>query len=308
MLWSKNEHDRRLIASTTKIMTCLVALEESGLTDMVKISPHAAHVEGSSMYLQEGETYTMEDLLYGLMLASGNDAATAIAEHVAGSDQAFAQRMNAKAQALGLTDTSFANPHGLDAETHYSTASDMAKLMACAMERSDFRAITGSRTCQVKGLTYVNHNKLLWQCEGVIGGKTGYTQHAGRALVTVCERGGERLICVTLSDPDDWRDHPALYDWAYSNCKTHVLIGKDTRFAVPLVSAAEQKLYAEPLSDVTCFGSDATEAKCSIELPRFAYGPIHRGDKAGRIVVRVNGQLIGEIPLVYMEEFPDHQK
>lgn len=308
ILWSEAPHERRLIASTTKIMTCLVALEHGKLSDEVKISPHAAHVDGSSMYLQEGETYTMEDLLYGLMLASGNDAATAIAEHVAGGEEAFAALMNEKAESLGLRDTSFANPHGLDAETHYSSAYDLARLMAYAMERSDFREITGSRTCQVKGLTYVNHNKLLWQCEGVMGGKTGYTKKAGRALITVCQRGGERLICVTLNDPDDWRDHPALYAWAYANFKPKLLIAKDTRFAVPLVSEHDTKLYAEPLRDVQCFVREDFVPQCRVELPRFAYPPVHRGDKAGRVLVRLNGEPIGEIPLLYMEELPIRKK
>ncbi len=303
VLYSKNANDKMLIASTTKIMTAVIALEQCNLEDEVEITPEVANVEGSSMYLKAGETYTVRELLYGLMLASGNDAATAIAKHVAGSDEAFAALMNAKAKELGLENTSFENPHGLDGQTHYSTAFDMARLMAYAMQRSDFSEIVSTRAKTIKGLTYVNHNKLLWQCEGVCGGKTGYTMAAGRTLVTCCERNGERLICVTLKDPNDWSDHAELYNWAYGACNNRVLIPKDRRFQVPVVSGEGAKVSAEPLRDVTCFTLHPENVECVIQLPPFAYGPIHIGDKAGKIVVRLNGKQIGEVPLVYMENY-----
>lgn len=303
VLYEKHADNPMLIASTTKIMTALVALEHCDLQDTVTITAEMANVEGSSMYLQEGEDYTVEELLYGLMLASGNDAATAIAVHTAGDEAAFAQLMNRKAAAIGMTDTHFENPHGLDSDAHYSTALDMAKLMACAMENSSFAKIAGTNNITIKGLTYVNHNKLLWQCDGVIGGKTGYTKAAGRTLVTCCERNGQRLICVTLSDPDDWTDHAALYDWAYGAYDNHVLMEKDTRYLVTVVGEQEHLLPVEPLTDVTVFAERKEAAVYIVELPRFVYGPVHVGDKLGRIVVTLDGRQVGEVPLVAMEHF-----
>ena len=158
----------------------------------------------------------METMLYGLLLASGNDAALAIAEHCCGSVEAFVGRMNEKAAALGLADTSFANPNGLDAQGHYSTARDMAVLTAHAMEHPTFARIASTSSAVVGGRTLTNHNKLLTSVDGCIGGKTGYTSKAGRTLVSCAERGGVRLVAVTLHDGDDWRDHAALYEYGFS--------------------------------------------------------------------------------------------
>lgn len=301
VLWEKNADAKMLIASTTKIMTAVVAIENCDLSETVTVTKEMADVEGSSMYLQAGAQYTLRELLYGLMLASGNDAATAIAIHVAGDEQAFAERMNQKAAELGMTQTSFENPHGLDGATHYSTAADMAKLAAYAMENSVFAEIVGTRNTTIKGLTYVNHNKLLWQCEGVTGVKTGYTMAAGRTLVTSCERNGQRLICVTLSAPDDWNDHEKLYDWAYATYQNHLLIPKETQFLLPVVSDHETTVTVEPLTDVTVFTESSDRAEYTVELPRFVFGPIYTGEKAGRIVVTMDGNQVAEVPLVYME-------
>lgn len=301
VLYEKNADAQMLIASTTKIMTAVVALEQCDLNESVKISAEMANVEGSSMYLQTGQEYTLRELLYGLMLASGNDAATAIALHTAGSIQGFAELMNQKARALGLENTHFENPHGLDGAAHYSTALDMARLMDYAMSRSDFTEIVGTRNITVKGLTYVNHNKLLWQCDGVIGGKTGYTMSAGRTLVTCCEREGRRLICVTLSASDDWNDHRNLYDWAYDAYDHRVLVRADTCYLLPLFYGDGRKIKVEPLRDVTVFASAEDDTAYVTELPRFAFGPVYAGDRAGRILIQLNGKTVDEVPLVYME-------
>ena len=301
VLYEKNAHARMLIASTTKIMTAVVALERCNIDEAVKITGEMTNVEGSSMYLQVGEEYTLRELLYGLMLASGNDAATAIAIHAAGSVQRFAELMNAKAMELGLEDTHFENPHGLDGAAHYSTALDVARLMDYAMSRSDFSEIAGTRNVTVKGLTYVNHNKLLWQCEGVIGGKTGYTMAVGRTLVTCCEREGRRLICVTLSAPDDWNDHRSLYDWAYGAYDSRVLVDSGTRYLLPLFYGDGRKIPVEPLRDAEVIAAAGDEPDNMIELPRFVFGPVYAGDRAGRILVKLNGRTVDEVPLVYME-------
>ena len=224
VLFEKDVGRRMRIASTTKIMTALVALECARLTDTITVTQDHM-VEGSSMYLKPGETVTVEELLYGLMLCSGNDAALALADCCGGLD-AFVQAMNDKAAALGMKDTSFANPNGLDDEDHYSTAYDMALLSAYAVENPTFRRICSTRTATVGGRTMTNHNKLLTQVEGCIGMKTGYTKAAGRTLVSCAERQGRRLVAVTLCDGNDWADHKALYDLGFAAVET-----KDTEDA-----------------------------------------------------------------------------
>ena len=213
VLYEKNGDEQMLIASTTKIMTALVVLEQAGLDDTVTVTrDHMA--EGSSMYLKPGETVRVEELLYGLLLCSGNDAALALTA-CAGGPEPFVALMNEKAAALGMARTSFANPNGLDAEGHYSTARDMAALAAAAMEEPTFRRICSSRSVTIGQRTMENHNRLLRQVEGCIGLKTGYTKAAGRTLVSCAERCGCRLIAVTLRDSDDWADHAALYEYGF---------------------------------------------------------------------------------------------
>ena len=213
VLYEYRADEIRLIASTTKIMTALVALDCARLQDTVEVT--AAHmVEGSSMYLQPGETVTVEELLYGLLLCSGNDAALCLADHCGGLD-AFVARMNEKAQALGMMNTSFENPNGLDGENHHSTARDMAILAAYAVNDPTFVRLCSTTSVTVGGRTMSNHNKLLKTLPGCIGLKTGYTKAAGRTLVSCCVRDGRRLVAVTLCDGNDWADHAALYDWGF---------------------------------------------------------------------------------------------
>ncbi len=214
VLYEKNADERRLIASTTKIMTAVVAMEHACLRDEVVVT--AEHmVEGSSMYLKPGQTVTVEKLLYGLMLCSGNDAALCLADHCGGGVDAFVALMNDKARQLGMVNTSFENPNGLDGEHHYSTARDMALLAAHAAEDPTFRRICSTKSVKIDGRTMENHNRLLKELDGCIGMKTGYTKAAGRTLVTVCERDGRRLAAVTLSDGNDWADHKAMYTWGF---------------------------------------------------------------------------------------------
>ena len=213
VLYEKNGDRQMLIASTTKIMTALVVLEHAAPDDVISVTPdHMA--EGSSMYLRAGETVRVEELLYGLLLCSGNDAALALTE-CAGGLTPFVALMNEKAAALGMAHTSFANPNGLDADGHYSTARDMAVLAAAAVENPTFRRICSSRSVTIGQRTMENHNRLLRQVEGCVGLKTGYTQAAGRTLVSCTERDGCRLVAVTLQDGNDWADHAALYDYGF---------------------------------------------------------------------------------------------
>lgn len=215
VMYEKNPDERLLIASTTKLMTALVALENASLSEVVEVAPECEGVEGSSMYLKAGDKLTMRELLYGLMLESGNDAAVAVACHISGGVEGFVKLMNQRAQSLGLENTHFANPHGLNAEGHYSSARDLAKIMAEGMKNPLFAEIATTKTITFGARTYTNHNKLMWSYEGMEAGKTGFTKKAGRTLVTCACRDGLRLICVTLNDGDDWNDHAALYDMAF---------------------------------------------------------------------------------------------
>ncbi|HPE16032.1 MAG TPA: D-alanyl-D-alanine carboxypeptidase family protein, partial [Oscillospiraceae bacterium] len=215
VLFAQDVDTRRPVASTTKFMTCLLALEHASLDETVTVSARAAGTEGSSMYLKAGEELTMEALLYGLMLASGNDAAEAVAEHVSGSQDAFVALMNEKAAALGMKNTHFTDPSGLS-EDAYSTASDMSLLVMAALRNKELCKIISTKTISVGTRDLTNHNKLLWSEGGFFGGKTGYTKQAGRCLVSCAEQNGQRLVVVTLNDPNDWSDHAALQAYGFA--------------------------------------------------------------------------------------------
>ncbi len=219
ILFGKNAKKRRGMASTTKIMTALVAIETLSLDDVIAF-PEEARTEGSSAYFEPGENVTVRDLLYALMLRSANDAASCIAIAAAGSIGGFASMMNERARRIGLSDTHFTNPHGLDSDEHYSTALDMATLTVEALKNPTFREIVSTKAYVARSLsggedrTFQNHNRLLGR-NGIFGVKTGYTIACGRCLVTACERGGRTLVAVTLSAPDDWNDHTELYEYGF---------------------------------------------------------------------------------------------
>ncbi|WP_299088250.1 D-alanyl-D-alanine carboxypeptidase family protein [uncultured Metabacillus sp.] len=225
ILYEKEANTKMRIASITKIMTAILAIESGKLDEMVKVSERALQAEGSSIYLQKGEKIKLEDLVYGLMLRSGNDAAVAIAEHVGGSLEGFVVMMNQKAEEIGMTNTEFANPHGLDDhENHYSTAYDMAILTKYAMENETYRKISGTETHRAPNpnekwdRVWHNKNKLVTGLyKYSTGGKTGYTVRAKRTLVSTASKNGLNTIVVTLNDPNDWDDHINLHDFAFNN-------------------------------------------------------------------------------------------
>lgn len=302
VLYEKNADEHMLIASTTKIMTAIVVLEHCELDDLVEVDSRSAGIEGSSMYLKAGESYTVEDLLYGLLLVSGNDAASALALHVADSMEEFAELMNAKAAELGMTESSFKNAHGLDEEGHYSTARDMAKLAAYCMGNEDFARIAGTVSHTVGEQTLVNHNRLLREYDGCLGLKTGYTMAAGRTLVTCAERDGARYVCVTLNDPDDWDDHKALYDWAFANYSFAEVIPAGLSYEVPLISGAEMTAPAETEGAAYALIKNGESFDMELELPAFAFAPISEGERAGRAVACSDGQEIASVRIVYSED------
>lgn len=218
VLFAKDADEQASIASITKVMTAIIAIESGEMNEKATVSRNAIYTEGSSIYLEQGEEMSLTDLVYGLMLRSGNDAAVAIAEHVGGSEEGFVYLMNEKAKWLGMKNTHFDNPHGLDSETHYSSAHDMAILMQYAMENPVFQEISGSKRYLSENRSYYwqNKNKLLTIFyEYCTGGKTGYTKQTGRTLLTTAEKNGMELIAVTLDAPDDWQDHMAMFEWGF---------------------------------------------------------------------------------------------
>ena len=301
VLWEKDAHTPMLIASTTKLMTALVVLEHCNLDETVEILWDDVQVEGSAMYLRPGETYTVEELLYGLLLASGNDAALALARHTAGSVEDFAVLMNETARKLDMTESRFQNPHGLDAENHHASAGDLAKLMCAAMENPDFARICGTHAETVHGVTYVNHNKLLTTCDGVVAGKTGYTIAAGRSLVTCCEREGMRLVCVTLSAPDDWNDHAALYDWAYGVYTDDPAPFAAYRLEIPVLSGAAEAVEAAPREYPRLLREKSAELCLQAQAPRFVYAPVEAGSYAGTVTLLADGTALGDAELEFRD-------
>ena len=300
VLYEKNADDQSLIASTTKIMTALVVCEQCNVLDRVRIPKEAVGIEGSSMYLREGEILTVQELLYGLMLHSGNDAAVALAIYCGGTVEGFAQLMNDEAARLGLENTHFVNPHGLDAPNHHSTARDLATLAAYAMENPLFRQTVSTRNVTIGGRSLRNHNKLLWQVEGADGVKTGYTKAAGRILVSSAARDGRRLVAVTINAPDDWADHAALYDDGFSRFTLQRLVTEGDRIGTVEVEggegAAAELMASESFSYAVAAGE---RVSMTIGGPGFVYAPVVEGAEAGFAWVCLDGKPVGKIALRY---------
>ncbi|MGN1120554.1 MAG: D-alanyl-D-alanine carboxypeptidase family protein, partial [Oscillospiraceae bacterium] len=229
VLWESNAYERRAMASTTKIMTAILTIEAGDLDREFTVDPYAIMVEGTSMGLRAGDRVSRRDLLYGILLPSGNDAANAAAVSVSGSIERFAELMNEKAAELGLFDTHFVTPSGLDAEGHYTTAYDLAQLAAYAMKNEVFRSVVCCKSAEVEfgnppyKRTLYNSNKLLSRYEGAVGVKTGFTDNARRCLVSAAQRGGVTLVAVTLNAPDDWNDHEKMLDYGFSKVSAYPL-------------------------------------------------------------------------------------
>jgi D-alanyl-D-alanine carboxypeptidase len=299
VLYEKDPDERSLIASTTKIMTALVTLEQAELAETVEIPEEAVGIEGSSMYLKAGEQLTVEDLLYGMMLSSGNDAAVALALYVSGSIEDFAAAMNEKARELGLSNAHFANPNGLDSQENYASARDLAYLAAAAMENPDFYRIVSAKSYQCAGHDLTNHNKLLWQYDGAVGIKTGYTKQAGRILVGCAERNGRRLISVTIHAPDDWQDHKAMLDYGFSQYQEQVLVQEGQLLgSVPVISgqAAETAVLAGGTVRAYVLTGEVPEVK--LYLPEFVYAPVEADAVLGSATILIGEKSVGEIPLL----------
>ena len=300
ILYEKQIDRQSLIASTTKIMTALVVCEQVNVLDRVKIPQEAVGVEGSSMYLKAGEIMTVQELLYGLMLHSGNDAAVALAIYCGGTVEGFAELMNDKARRLGLHNTHFVNPNGLDSPGHYSTARDMAVLAAYAMENPIFYQTVSTKTVTAAGRVLRNHNKLLWQLEGADGVKTGFTKKAGRILVSSCKRNNRRLICVTINDGNDWQDHKTLIESGFADYSVHQIINRNQCIGtVSVLSGEAEKVELLATEDFSYALSPNEQTEIVLSKPDFVYAPVVKGQKAGYAYICLNGKPVGKVLLVY---------
>lgn len=323
VLFEKDGHTPRPVASTTKIMTALLALEaaqEQG-DPLVDITQEMVAVEGSSMGLQAGDSISLTGLAAGMLLASGNDAANAAALYLDGSLESFAARMNQRAAALGMEDTHFVTPSGLDGEdaqglAHLSTAYDMALLARAALEDQAFRQLCSSPSLAVafaepvKRVTYTNHNKLLTQYPGCVGVKTGFTKEAGRCLVSAAERDGALLIAVTLNAPNDWEDHTALLDYGFSQVEPYQLAGGDVRLTVPVVGSPVEavSLRGSNGGEVTLPLGQGAQVERVVRVPKFLYAPVEAGEQVGEICWYLEGQLLGSAPLTAAGAAPLQEK
>ena len=301
----KNSHARLPMASTTKIMTAVVALEHVPTGRQVKIPSAACGVEGSSVYLTPGETLTMEDLLYAMLLESANDAAAAIAIEVAGSVDAFADMMNEKAAELGLADTHFTNPHGLYDENHYTTAADLAMIAAYALKNETFSKIVSTYKHTIplhdgEGVrVLINHNRLLKMSGDVIGVKTGFTKKSGRCLVSAAERNGVRVIAVTLNAPNDWNDHLAMLEEGLGSYSSYDLAEENEfTLAIPAIGSESGTLTVSNKDPLRLTLPSGTEIKTVIEAPHIIIEPVNEGDVIGRVVFSSGGKEIGSVELV----------
>ena len=312
VLFEKNSSEQSLIASTTKIMTALVVCEQCNVLDRMRIPKEAVGIEGSSMYLREGEVLTLQELLYGLMLSSGNDAAVALAIYCGGTVEGFAEMMNDKARILGLTGTHFENPNGLDSPGHYSTARDLAVLASYAMENPIFAKTVSAKSVKIGERYLTNHNKLLWRVEGAEGVKTGFTKAAGRILVSSATRNGRRIIAVTLDDPDDWQDHASLLEEGFARYAVRPVISQGQKLGtVEVLGGESQQVEVLAAEDFSYALAQEEQPRTALPGPGFVYAPAVEGADAGYAYVLINGKAVGKIPVVYggtVEQVKEEEK
>ncbi len=312
VLWSRQALQPRAPASTTKMMTALVALERGHLGDVVTVSTQAAATPGSSAHLVAGERFTLGQLIIGLLLPSGNDAAVAIAQHVAGSVPAFAELMNAKAQQLGLQATHFDNPHGLSAPGHYSSALDLALIARAGLAVPDFARVVDTAQAEMSGSDRLQHevrrelhntNRLLLTYDWITGVKTGTTRAAGSCLVASASRGGQDLIAVVLHSDDRWGDAMRLLQWGYAHFSYLTPAQRGAQFAELPVALAPDPRATVPIIVGGSLGisvalDELPRVQVTRSLPARLEAPVRRGQVVGTLTLRLDGQLAGEVPLL----------
>lgn len=311
VLYEHNAYEQLPMASTTKIMTGLLACESGKLKETVKVSPFASGTEGSSLWLKIGEEQTLENLTYGLMLKSGNDAAVSIAEHLGGSTDAFALLMNKRAREIGAVNTSFKNPHGLDAQGHYTTAYDLALIAREAIKNKKFREIVSTKTYSIPmegeewDRALKNHNKMLWRYEGCNGVKTGFTKKCGRCLVTSAKKEGKEVICVTLNAPSDWDDHTQLLDYGFNNYEKKVLYKKGEKVCDYTYDEENGKKVSlvcrEGFSALLC-KDETLDSKIEYHALK---APAKKGTAAATAHIYCNGKKIADIDLITQKDIKE---
>ena len=313
-LYSKNADELMPMASTTKIMTALVVLENSELDDLIVIPDEAVGVEGSSAYLKGGERLTVEEMLYALLLQSANDVATAFAYGIGGGIEQFAEMMNSKAESLGLKNTHFTNPHGLDDKEHYTTARELAVIAAAAMNNEDFRKIVSSERksfiTKERSRTYINHNKLLRLYDGCIGVKTGFTKKSGRCLVGAAERDGLLYITVTLDAPNDWSDHEKMLDLGFDSLqKINFCSSLDYCYNIPVIGGEKSSLR---VGNVDCrsaiYQAGEVDIKEYVKLTKYLVAPVKKGEMLGEVIFTVDGAESARVPLVALETVKEQKE
>lgn len=306
ILSQKNADVKMPMASTTKIMTTLIALEQEDIDTYFTVDPQAILVEGSSMGLLPGDSVNLYSLAVGMILSSGNDGANATAVKIAGNIENFAKLMNEKAKDIGMVNTNFTNPSGLPDDNHYSTAYDMALLAKYAMNNENFKAIASKQNMRVEYgnppyIRYLsNHNRLLKEYEGAIGIKTGYTKKAGRCLVSAAQRENTRLICVTLNAPNDWNDHKMLFDDGFKKVVKVPVILKRDDLTVNVVGGQSDEVNAvvSGPGHVYLNKDEQLDLKIEIHLNKFYYAPINKGDILGKVCYTYKGNILATSDLV----------
>lgn len=308
--FSVNENKKMKPASTTKLMTSLLTLEYADSADKTVTFTKDMTAEGSSMYLKIGEKVRLSDLAAGMMMASGNDAANAAAISISGSTEKFAELMNKRAAVIGMKNTHFVTPSGLDDENHYSTAYDMALLMSYALENESFAKLTSQKSVTVefvepepKKTTYTNHNRLLSMYEYCTGGKTGYTMAAGRCLVSSAQKDGLTFVCVTLNDRNDWNDHIALYNYGFSQFACVECDDSDYYFEIPCAGGDDEYISVTGTKgkNVVVPFDKKSNVERTVYADNYLYAPIKDGDFVGRVDYTLDGRLLASTKLVAVE-------
>lgn len=302
VIFEQNSNTRLPMASTTKIMTALLLCEAGGLEETLTVTDKMVRVEGSSMGLLAGDTVSKRDLLYGMMLASGNDAANVTAYLLGGTVDGFVKLMNQKAETLGLKNTHFETPSGLDGESHHTTAYDLAILTKYALCNEAFATAASSKSATLcygnppYKRTLTNHNKMLKNYEGCIGVKTGFTKKSGRCLVTAAARNGETVIAVTLNCPDDWNTHRVLLDYGFEKTETVEIAPSETRYTLPVISGNENEIVIDIEPYKTSKVTDGSFT-ATVNLPLFLYAPIEKDEQIGAVVYKKDNTVIAEVPI-----------
>lgn len=309
ILLEKNSQDKMAMASTTKIMTAIIALEKGDLRSLIKVSPRAVSIGGSSFYLRPGEVLTLEDMLYGLLLPSGNDAAVAIAEHIGGTEEKFVKMMNQKALELGALDTHFANPHGLDHPEHYTTARDLAIISRYAWKHNKFREIVQTKTKDIKYGDFTRQisstNRLLWEFNGADGIKTGYTGKAGRCLVATAKNNGFRLISVVLGSQNHFEESKKLLDYGFKNYKLTNIILKNNYFAtVDVEKGVFQKVDLVAKDSIILPMKEDENVDFKLIVPEEINAPVSRGEQIGQLQIYVDDELVASTSLIASKDVP----